>query len=321
MSHPRRVLVTGANGFVGRAVVRALLEDPCVVVSVATRQPWTEPHDRLHAHVIPGIDGTTDWRAALERVDAIVHTAARVHQLNDTAADPLDAFRRVNTAGTLALASQAAAAGVRRIVFLSSIKVNGEGTAPGRPYTADDTPNPGDPYGVSKLEAEEGLQALWEKRAIETVVIRPPLVYGPGVKANFRALMSIVARGWPLPLGGVTGNRRSLVGLDNLVSLILTCVVHPDAAGQRFLVSDGHDLSTAALVREMGKAVGRPPRKLPVPPGLLTLLGSLARRRDVVSRLTESLQVDIRKTRTVLGWQPPVSVEEGLRRAAQEWRP
>ena len=314
------VLVTGANGFVGRAVVHALLEDPRFVVSVTTRQPWPRPEDSVRAHVITGVDGDTVWGAALEGVDAVVHSAARVHQLNDTSAYPLEAFRRVNTAGTLALVSQAAAAGVRRVVFLSSIKVNGEGTVPGRPFTADDPPNPGDSYGVSKREAEDELHVLWERKALETVVIRPPLVYGPGVKANFRALMSIVARGWPLPLGAVTDNRRSLVGLDNLVSLILTCLIHPAAAGQRFLVSDGHDLSTAALVREIGIAVGRPARLLPVPPSLLTTLGAVVRRRDVVSRLTESLQVDIDKTRTLLGWTPPVSVAEGLRRAAQEWR-
>jgi UDP-glucose 4-epimerase len=235
--------------------------------------------------------------------------------MQDTATDPLADFRRVNVQGTLNLARQAAATGVRRFVFISSIKVNGETTDLGYPFTADDVPAPlDDPYGVSKMEAEQGLRQIAAETGMEVVIIRPPLVYGPGVKANFAALMRAVQRGWPLPLGMVH-NQRSLVGLDNLVDFIVTCITHPQAANQTFLVSDGKDLSTTELVRGMAKAAGMPARLLPVPLWVLQAGASLLGKGDAVQRLCGNLQVDISKARSLLGWVPPVSVEEGLRRA------
>ena len=263
------------------------------------------------------IDGHTRWQAALEGVDTVLHLAARVHVMNEKASDPLTAFRDVNTAGTLNLARQAAAAGVRRLVFLSSIKVNGEHTAPGRPFTADQPAQPEDPYGQSKWEAEQGLQAVSAETGLEVVVVRPPLVYGPGVKANFLKLMNAVARGTPLPLGAVD-NRRSLLALDNLTDLLLRCVEQPAAAGHTFLASDGQDLSTPDLVRALARAMGRPARLWPVPVAWLRMAGKLLGRGPQIDRLIGSLQVDIGHTRRVLGWTPRLTVEQGLRLAVQD---
>ena len=260
-----------------------------------------------------------DWSDALIGVSVVVHCAARVHVMNDESADPLEEFRRVNVHGTLRLASQAAAAGAKRFVFLSSIKVNGEQTQFGEPFTADQQPNPGDPYGVSKMEAEVGLRALAWETGMEVVIIRPPLVYGPGVKANFLTMMRWLRRGLPLPLGAVTGNRRSLVALDNLIDLIVTCIDHPAAANQIFLVSDRESLSTDALLRRMGVALGRPARLIPVPVSLLQLGATLLGKSAVAQRLCGSLEIDMSKTRELLGWVPPVSADEGFRRTAAYW--
>ena len=305
-----RFLVTGATGFVGYAVSTELAQ---------------RKHDvRRAARNLAGSDGgyfelgdigpSTNWFGALEGVDAVVHLAARVHVMHDTEADPLTVFRAVNVEGTLNLARQAAAAGVRRFVFVSSIKVNGESTLPGQPFTADDKPAPLDAYSVSKMEAEQGLRQIAAQTGMAVVIIRPPLVYGPGVKANFAALMRAVQRGWPLPLGAVH-NRRSLMALDNLVDFIVTCLSHPQAANQTFLMSDGQDLSTTELVRGMAQAVGVPARLLPVPVWALQAGASLLGKGDAVQRLCGNLQVDKSKARSLLGWVPPVSVEEGLRRA------
>jgi nucleoside-diphosphate-sugar epimerase len=234
--------------------------------------------------------------------------------MKDIEADPLTAFRAVNVDGTLNLARQAAAAGVKRFVFVSSVKVNGECTAPGRAFTEADAPMPQDAYGQSKHEAEQGLRQLSSDMGMEVVIIRPPLVYGPGVKANFATLMHAVQRGWPLPLGSVH-NQRSLVALSNLVDFIVTCITHPQAANQTFLVSDGQDLSTAELVRGIAQAAGVPARLLPVPVWALQAGASLLGKGDVVQRLCGNLQIDASKARSVLGWVPPVSVEEGLRRS------
>lgn len=260
------------------------------------------------------LDTLTDWSTALHGCDVVIHTAARVHIMQERALDPLAEFRRVNVAGTLNLARQAADGGVQRFVFLSSIKVNGEMTPSGQPFTASQAAAPLDPYGVSKAEAEEALRRLGAETGMEIVIIRPPLVYGPGVKANFGRLVSAIGRGWPLPLGCVEHNRRSLVALDNLVDLILTCTTHPAAAHQTFLVSDGKDLSTAELLRRVGMAMGRPARLLPVPSRLLRAGAMLAGKGDLAQRLLDNLQVDITHTRQTLGWQPPISVDEGLRR-------
>ena len=247
-------------------------------------------------------------------VSEVVHTAARVHVMQDKAVDPLAEFRRTNVDGTIALARQAAASGVHRFVFISSVKVNGEATLLGRPFMADDVQDPQDAYGISKMEAEQGLGQIAVETGMEVVIIRPPLVYGPGAKANFAALMRAVQRGWPLPLGAVH-NQRSLVALDNLVDFIVTCVSHPQAANQTFLVSDGQDLSTTDLVRGMAQAAGVPARLLPVPVWALQAGASFLGKGDAVQRLCGNLQVDISKARSLLGWVPPVSMEEGLRRA------
>lgn len=269
---------------------------------------------------IGSLSTDTDWTVALKNVEQVVHLAARVHVMNDKSLDPLAEFRRMNVEGTGALARQAAAAGVRRFVYLSSVKVNGEFTEVGEPFTADDVPAPEDPYGVSKHEAEQLLRQITAETGMEVVIIRPPLVYGPGVKANFESMMRWLARGLPLPLAAVTENSRSLVALDNLVDLIVTCLHHPAAANQTFLVSDGEDLSTAELLKRMGAALGQPARLFPVPPALLKLGATVLNKPGIYQRLCGSLQLDITKTRELLGWTPPISVDEGLRRAAEGFR-
>jgi nucleoside-diphosphate-sugar epimerase len=266
----------------------------------------------LERTVVGSIDAATPWSGALGGVDAVIHLAARAHILNDSAADPLTAFRSVNVEGTLNLARQAATAGVKRFVFISSVKVNGESTEPGRAFTEVDAPNPQDAYGQSKHEAEQGLREIAAQTGMEVVIIRPPLVYGPGVKANFAALMRAVQRGWPLPLGAVH-NKRSLVALSNLIDFIITCITHPQAVNQTFLVSDGQDLSTPELVRGLALAAGMPARLLPVPVWALQAGATLLGKGGAVQRLCGNLQVDISKARSLLGWVPPISVEEQLR--------
>jgi nucleoside-diphosphate-sugar epimerase len=238
--------------------------------------------------------------------------------MRDDVANPLKEFRQVNVDGTLRLAREAAAAGVRRFVFISSIKVNGESTLPGRPFTADQTPAPSDPYGVSKWEAEQRLRELANETGMEVVTIRPVLVYGPDVKANFLNMMKWLHKGIPLPLGAIH-NKRSLVALDNLVDLIVTCIDHPKAANQTFLVSDDEDLSTTDLLYKMGRALGRPARLVPIPSWMLLRVGTMLGKRPIAQRLCGSLQVDIGKTRELLGWQPPVGVDNGLHQTAEHF--
>ncbi len=311
-------LVTGANGFVGSALCARLLRDGTAVRG-AVRSLSSQP-DGVEVIAVGGLYSETDWTVALRSVGQVVHLAARVHIMNDKSSDPLAEFRRVNVEGTANLARQAAAAGVRRFVYLSSIKVNGEFTQEGRPFCADDAPAPEDPYGVSKHEAERTLRQIAADTGMEVVIIRSPLVYGPGVKANFEAMMRWLARGVPLPLATVNQNRRSLVALDNLVDLIITCLSHPAAVNQTFLVSDGEDLSTADLLRRMGAALGYPARLFYLPPTLLKLVATGLNKSSIYQRLYGSLQLDMAKTRQLLGWTPPVSVGEGLRRAAEGFR-
>ena len=256
--------------------------------------------------------------SVLSGIDAVVHAAARVHVMPGDGARSLEAFRKVNVAGTLNLARQAAQARVRRFVFLSSIKVNGEVSAPGMPFSADGVPSPQDAYGISKYEAEQGLLALAAETGMEVVIIRPVLVYGPGVKANFHSMMSWLHMGAPLPLGSVH-NQRSLVALDNLVDLVVTCIDHPGAANQVFLASDGEDISTTDLLRKMGVELGKPARLLRVPVWALEFGARLIGKQGLAQRLCGSLQVDISKTRKVLGWTPLVSMEEGLRKTALDF--
>lgn len=310
----KSVAITGANGFVGRALCAEALSHGLDVRGV-TRSPLDLPKG-VEGVVAASLDGGTDWREALAGCKAVVHLAARVHVMSDTAADPLNEFRRVNVRGTLHLARQAAASGVSRFVFVSSVKVNGESSQLGTPFKPDDTPAPQDPYGISKMEAEEGLRKIAQETGMEVVIIRPPLVYGPGVKANFAAMVKWLQRGVPLPLGAID-NRRSLVALDNLVDLIITCIDHPAAANQTFLVSDGEDVSTTELLRRMGAALGKPARLLPVPQQLLAWGAKLAGKPELAQRLFSSLQVDIAATRQILGWAPPVSLEQGLLQVAQ----
>ncbi|UMY62935.1 SDR family oxidoreductase [Pseudomonas sp. LS.1a] len=314
-----KVILTGASGFVGSAVLKALSRN----ANVETVVPLRLPLHQLPAGVVsyPIGDLTDDQSAQLlaHRPEVVVHCASRVHVMADTAVDPLAEFRRINVDGTLTFARAASAAGARRFIFVSSIKVNGEQTRPGQAYRADDTPYPVDPYGISKHEAEQGLVALGAQTGMEIVIIRPVLVYGPGVKANFLSMMRWLDRGVPLPFGAIH-NRRSLVALDNLVDLVLTCIDHPAAANQVFLVSDGEDLSTTELLARMAKALGKPAHLLPVPAWLLSSGAKLMGKGALSQRLCGSLQVDIDKTRKLLGWQPPVRVDAALLAAARYYQ-
>jgi nucleoside-diphosphate-sugar epimerase len=312
-----KVLVTGANGFVGVALLQRLLADELgTAIVVTVRSAVYEFPAGVERFVVGDIDEANDWRDALKGCEVVVHLAARVHVMADKSADPLAEFRRVNVDGTLNLARQAAATGVKRFVFVSSVKVNGEVTQLGQPFAADAVPAPLDAYGVSKMEAEQGLREISVQTGMEVVIIRPPLVYGPGVKANFASMMRWLQRGVPLPLGAIH-NQRSLVSLGNLVDLILTCLTHPAAANQTFMVTDGEDVSTTELLRRMGQAMGHPARLLPVPESWLKWCAALLGRTDMAQRLCGSLQVDISKTCLLLGWTPPLTLDEGLAQAAQ----
>jgi len=327
------ILLTGASGFIGAALLRALLQPPSLRASalaapplawpfervrVALRKPSALPHaPNLAVYPLPVLSAHTDWSAALAGTHTVIHAAAQAELGRSHSASGLQALRQVNVEATLALARQAAAAGVRRLVFLSSVKVHGECSASGQRFRHNDAPHPICPYGQSKWEAEQGLLQIAAQTVLELVIIRPPLVYGPGVKGNFAALMRWVARGRVLPLGALTHNARSLVALDNLVDLVLHCAVHPAAANQTFLVADDEDVSTAALLQRMASAMDRKARLFPVPVWVLESAAALLGKRDVARRLCGSLQVDIQHTRQRLGWAPPIGLDEGLRRAVQ----
>jgi nucleoside-diphosphate-sugar epimerase len=312
-----RVLVTGATGFVGGALARQLTENHEFDGVIAAVRRNTAICSGIKRQVLIGdLTTTTDWSLALQNVDAVVHCAGRVHMIHDNANNSFDAYRQVNVAGTLNLARQASHTGVRRFLFVSSIKVNGDNTISGQPYTADDVPSPTDPYGVSKLEAEQGLRDIEAQTGMEVVIVRAPLVYGPGVKANFAAMMRWVARGVPLPLGDIH-NARSMVALGNLLDLLATCLKHPAAAGQTFLVSDGQDVSTTDLLRYTAKAMGKRAFLLPVPTSVLLLGATLLGKHALAQRLCGSLQVDINKTRRLLCWNPPLTLDQGLKEAVE----
>lgn len=307
------ILVTGASGFVGSALVDELAQLG-VAVRACYRTDKTLP--RVNVDLVSGIDllSMNDLKPVLSGVSVIVHTAARVHVMQERSDNPLEAFRRMNVDATLRLARQAAAFGVKRFVYISSIKVNGEQTLPGQKFTADMTPNPSDAYGISKFEAENGLLSLAKETGIEVVIIRPPLVYGPGVKANFAKMMTWVAKGIPLPFGSIDKNCRSMVGLGNLVNLLILCTSHPKAANQVLLVSDDDDLSTAGLIRALGHALGRSAHLLPVPESFLSWGARLLGMKSFADRLLGNLQVDITKTKELLDWHPPFKVAEELKK-------
>lgn len=302
-----KILLTGFTGFVGSKLLKNLANKEMVLLG--RHKPEISTLSFYHYE----FNAQSLYESAFQDVDVVIHCAARVHMMNDSSSDPLAAFREVNTLGTLNLAKQAAAARVKRFIFLSSVKVNGEGTAEGKAFCYNDTVQPEDAYGISKAEAETGLKLIATETGMEVVIIRPPLVYGPGVKANFAAMLKMAVKNLPLPLGAIH-NKRSLVALDNLVDLIVTCIDHPKAANQTFLVSDDQDISTTELLKLMTRAAGKKPWLLPVPMSWLKLAGKLAGKQAVIDRLCGNLQVDISHTKQTLGWTPPLTVEEGIAR-------
>lgn len=313
----KKILVTGASGFVGQALCSSLLMQGYVIRAAVRSSDSMGPSRGLDVVAVGEVGAQTDWSVPLLGVDCVIHCAARAHVMHEKEADVLAAYRAVNVDGTRRLAEQAVESGVKRLVYLSSIKVNGEQTSKDLCFTATDLSKPEDPYGISKCEAEQVLLGVAARTKLEVVIIRPPLVYGPGVKGNFHSMLKWLSRGIPLPLGAFH-NMRSLVGIDNLVDLIITCIDHSVAANQIFLVSDGEDLSTTDLLCRLGKALHKPARLLPVPASALEVTAQLAGKRAVVQRLLGNLQVDISKLREVLDWSPPVSVDEGLQKTA-DW--
>ncbi len=304
------MLVTGSTGFVGSRLCE-----------VTTQYGWSVSRAVRHIYgmrdevVVGDMGDKTDWSEALKNIKVVIHLAARVHIMNDSAGDPLAEFRKVNTEGTLNLARQAAIAGIKRFIFISSIKVNGEMTSADQLFQSNDNYLPTDPYGLSKYEAEQGLLAIAQETGMEVVIIRPPLVYGPGVKANFLSMMRWINKGVPLPFGAIH-NKRTFVALDNLVSFIIHCIDHPKAANEVFLISDGEDVSTTTLLRKVAKAFGKKAWLLPVPVWLMTMAAKVIGKADVVNRLFGSLQVDSSKARDLLGWKPVITMDEQLKKIA-----
>lgn len=288
-----------------------------LVLPVRTQLSKLPPH--LTTVVMSDFDARNDWSAMLESTDLIIHCASRVHVMDEVASDPLLEYRKTNVEGTLNLARQAIKAGCKRFIFVSSIKVNGEVTFEGRPFLADDQPSPQDAYGLSKMEAENGLRALAHGSSMEVVIIRPVLVYGPGVKANFLSMMRWLKKGVPLPFGTIN-NRRSIVAIDNLVDFIVVCGKHPAAANQTFLVSDDEDLSTSDLLRRVAGALGVRARLLPVPSTLLIFCARLLGRKSLSQRLCCNLQVNIDKSKELLNWAPPVSVDDALKKTVEDFQ-
>jgi len=303
-----RIVITGASGFVGTALCQTL-EAAGETVRQIVRE-INPINNQVRDEIALTISATSDWGDLLTEVDTVIHLAARVHVMNDTSSDPLSLFREVNTAGTLKLAAAAANAGVRRFIFLSSIKVNGEFTTD-QPFDEHSPAAPTDPYGISKYEAEKELRKIATVTSMEVVIIRPPLIYGPGVKANFLRLLSTVVRGIPLPLAGIK-NQRSMVALDNLVDFIITCIDHPAAANETFLISDDKDLSTSELVQGMAKQAGRSARLFTLPQSIMELGAALLGKKALLDRLTHSLQIDSSKARQLLQWQPPISTDQAI---------
>ncbi|NOU01597.1 MAG: SDR family oxidoreductase [Gallionella sp.] len=309
----KKVLVTGATGFVGRVLCKELRHRGFQVRAAVRSLDLSI--EGIESVVVGEIAGGTSWRDALRDVDVVIHLAARVHVMKDEAADPLSEFLKVNVSGTENLARQAAQAGVKRLVYVSSIKVNGDSTTGSQPFSESNQPNPQDPYGISKWRAEQALQRIAQETGLEIVIVRPPLVYGAGVKGNFISLMTAIDKDVPLPLAGAK-NLRSLLYVGNLADALIVCAAHPDAAGQTYLLSDGEDISTAMLVKKIATALGRKSRSFYFPPGLLRAAAGVLGRSAQVERLFGSLQVNNQKIRNELSWCPPFTLEQGLRATA-----
>ena len=310
------ILVTGSTGFVGATLIEELIKENFSVTAIVRDVSSNKFSPTVNLINVGHLTPSLNWGYALQGVNTIVHLAARAHILHDKSKDPLTSYRYINVDCSLNLARQAAMAGVKRFIYMSSIKVNGEFTALGKPFTAQDIPMPQDFYGVSKYEAELGLRAIAEEFGMELVIIRPPLIYGPLVKANFLSMMNWLWRGIPLPLGAVTENRRSLIFIDNLVSMIFACITNPAAANQTFVVSDDEDISTTELLECMTLALGRPLKLVAVPVTLISPIISLIGGPSISQRLFGSLQIDIKRTKDLLGWSPEVTLDEGLRKTA-----
>jgi nucleoside-diphosphate-sugar epimerase len=304
-----KILVTGASGFVGAAICRQLTSESKNFL------PVHRDGQQLGSS-IGSINGSTDWSNALKEISHVIHTAARVHVMKGKGTDSLSKFRKVNVEGTLNLARQCAESGVKRFIFISSIKVNGEQTTNGMAFTEKDEPRPCDPYAISKHEAEERLRNLALETSMEVVVIRPPLIYGPGVKANFLSLMKIVKAGFPLPLGRID-NKRSMVSLDNIVDIIITCLTHSKAGNQTFLISDGESLSVTQLLNRLASAMDLPSRLIPIPSPYLQFGLRIIGKQSIANRLLGSLQIDNTKIKTMLNWSPILNVDEGLRKTVK----
>jgi nucleoside-diphosphate-sugar epimerase len=306
------VLITGATGFVGRALLNRFQADSSLGrPHLALRSDPSNDFESINCSIVGNINSQTDWQDVLRGTDIVVHLAARVHVMDDVSDNPLMAYRDVNVGGTLELLRQSARAGVKRFIFLSSIKVNGEETIDGNIFSEDSAPNPMDPYGVSKFEAEEGIKDFCKAVGVEYVIIRPPLIYGPGVKANYRKLLDVIYRGIPLPFACIH-NRRSMLALGNLVDFLRVALTHPRAANQTFLLSDGEDLSSKELVEKISVAMGKRSRLIPLPVSMLKLIGTLFGKSQAVSRLLGSLQIDSSKAREYLNWKPPLTTQEGI---------
>lgn len=304
-----RILVTGASGFVGQSLCASLHKGGYKVIAAARSENIS--NNNYVQKIVNSINGETDWSGTIANVDMVIHLAARVHVMNETASNPLEEFRKVNVSGALNLARQAAKSGVKRFIFVSSVKVNGESTHVGQLFRESDMPNPQDAYGISKYEAEQSLLKIAQETGMQVVIIRPPIVYGPGVKANFAKMIHMVKLGFPLPLGSIN-NQRSLVYVGNLVDFIMHCITHPHAANQIFMVSDGVDVSTTALLKACAKALGVETKLIPIPQKILEAMLKLVGKNMVAQRLFSNLQVDISKAQQLLGWTPPYTMEEGL---------
>jgi len=314
-----KILLTGATGFVGQRLTTELLEKKYSIVASVRKQSTNLP-ENIRQDIVGDLSQNTEWGEALHNIDVVIHAASRVHVMKEASLDidPLTDFRRVNVDGTLNLVQQSITAGVKRFIFISSIKVNGEMTSLGHPFTAADSISVKDPYGLSKYEAEQGLLELAKNTDMEVVIVRPPLIYGPNVKANFQSMIRWVNKGVPLPFASVR-NQRSLLALDNLVDFIICCIYHPKAGNEVFLISDNEDVSMTELLQKIAKALGKRPRLFPIPVKLVWFLAKMIGKGDLCNRLFGSLQVDSSRARDLLGWKPVITMDEQLKKIADAY--